>query len=137
MIKKILFNQHTIEFIKYICVSIIAVIVDFSIYSLFLTYSIFPINYAGTTSYLIGLFIAYFLLKLYVFKKSWLKKRYKIEVFLFFISGIIGATITFLTISVYQNIYQKGSYIAKFFASILSFITVYLFRKFYVFKKDI
>jgi putative flippase GtrA len=123
------------ELIKYLCVSILAVIIDFSFY--WILFTVLPISraWAGTISYLIGLVFAYVFLKIYVFKNIPSKNIHRKEIILFFISGLIGAAITYFTILLYENIISTQSHIAKITAMGLSFIIVYIFRKIYVFKE--
>ena len=133
MLRKILPKNFTNEFLKYLLVSMIAVAVDFSIYWVIFSNRILSQAYAGTLSYLLGLFIAYFLLITFVFKKS-LWKNKKIEIILFLISGLIGTSITFISIKTYQHLYLTETHLAKIIAISVSFIIVYFFRKFFIFR---
>lgn len=133
MFRKILPKNFTNEFLKYLFVSLIAVAVDYSIYWVIFSNRLLSQAYAGTVSYLLGLFVAYFLLITFVFKKSLLKNK-KIEIILFLISGLIGTSITFITITTYQHLYLAETHLAKIIAIIFSFIIVYVFRKFFIFR---
>jgi putative flippase GtrA len=134
MIKKIIENKHAEEFIKYFIVSFFAVLIDYLSYWFFFKKKLFPQIYAGSLGYLTGLIFAYFLIKRFVFKKTWLEHKKTTEVLLFFISGAIGIITTFLTIFLYQKIVLEQSHMAKIIATPTSFTIVYFFRKLYVFK---
>jgi putative flippase GtrA len=135
-IKKIGKSNNATELYRYLKVSIIALTFDYSSYWLLFTYTSLAQEWLGILSYLSGLFLAYFLLKKYVFKSTWLKKRRLQEISLFIISGMIGSLVTYLTILIYKILLNSENHLAKIIASVISFFVVYFFRKFYVFKKS-
>jgi putative flippase GtrA len=114
-------------------VSSIAVSADYSIYWIIFSNHLLSQAYAASLSYLLGLLLAYFLLITFVFKKT-RRKNKKIETILFLISGLIGTLVTFITIKTYQHLYLTEAHLAKIIAISISFIIVYCFRKFFVFR---
>jgi putative flippase GtrA len=132
--KRFIKNKHINEFIKYLIVSCLAVTFDYSAYrGLFATHA-FSKASSGTISYLIGLFLAYFLLKKYVFVGKIIDKKNHKEFLLFLVSGIVGAGTTYTTILLYEAIVSTEDHLAKILAMGLSFVIVYFFRKLLVFK---
>ena len=55
--------------------------------------------------------------------------------FAYFLGGVIGAVITALMFILLIKIGVENILIQKVIASIFSFITVFIYRNFYVFKK--
>ena len=134
IIKRFIKNKHINEFIKYLIVSCALVIIDYSAYRGIFATQVFSKALSGTISYLIGLFISYFILKKYVFVGKIIKKKNHKEFLLFLISGILGAGITYTTIRLYEAIVTNNDHLAKILAMGVSFFIVYLFRKLLVFK---
>lgn len=133
--KRLVKNKHINEFIKYLTVSFLAVIVDYSVYRFLFATQIFSRAISGTISYLTGLFLAYYLLKKYVFLNKSVRRNSHKQIFLFFISGIIGALTTFISIIGYEAMVSSDTHLAKLVAMGFSFFIVYIFRKIVVFKK--
>jgi len=69
-----------------------------------------------------------------VFADGWLRNRRIIEIMLYGLSGIIGLSLTFTSVTFYSVVIGKNIHEAKFFAIPISFIGVYAFRKYFVFK---
>jgi putative flippase GtrA len=134
IIKRFVKNKHINEFIKYLIVSCALVIIDYSAYRGIFATQVFSKASSGTISYLIGLFISYFILKKYVFVGKIIKKKTHNEFLLFLVSGILGAGITYTTIRLYEAIVTSNGHLAKILAMGVSFFIVYLFRKLLVFK---
>jgi putative flippase GtrA len=81
--------------------------------------------------------VAYFLIAGPVFKDGWLRKKKLFESGLFFVLGVLGVTLTFLTVYLYISAFGERLHSSKLIAIIVSFIGVYLFRKYIVFQQSI
>mgnify|MGYP005665644257 FL=1 len=104
---------------------------------LFLVDYFFNFNraYVAFFCYLLGTCVSFVLAKRYVFQKGWLNDKPTIEFFAYFLGGVIGAVITALMFILLIKIGVENILIQKVIASIFSFITVFIYRNFYVFKK--
>lgn len=122
-----------IQFFRYIVASLAALAVDYVFYIFLINFASLKAEIAASISYMIGLVLAYVLLKKFVFNFG-VKHRVKVERILFFLSGLIGTVTTYLVAKTSMFLYANP-FIAKGNAVLVSFIMVYLFRKFYVFKK--
>lgn len=122
-----------IQFLRYTFVSFAALAVDYVFYIFLINFTSFKAEIAASISYMIGLVLAYVLLKKFVFNFG-VKHRVKVERILFFLSGLIGTVTTYLVAKTSMFLYANP-FIAKGNAVIVSFVIVYLFRKYYVFKK--
>ena len=135
LITSIFLNGFKQQFFKYFLVSLICLVIDFSSY-LFLFYILnIDLDISATIGYVAGLIISYFLLTKYVFS-SVSRKSLKFllrRVFLFLISGTVGAISTFSVVNIVVVIFGNNVYLAKAMAVMSSFLIVFLFRKFIVF----
>ena len=135
LITSIFLNVLRWQFFKYFLVSLICLSIDFSFY-LFSFYILnIDLDISATIGYVAGLIISYFLLTKYVFS-SVSRKSLKFllrRVFLFLISGTIGAISTYSVVNIVVVIFGNNIYLAKAMAVICSFLIVFLFRKFIVF----
>jgi len=135
LITSIFLNVLRWQFFKYFLVSLICLSIDFSFY-LFLFYILnIDLDISATIGYVAGLIISYFLLTKYVFS-SVNRKSLKFllrRVFLFLISGTVGAISTYSVVNIVVVIFGNNVYLAKAMAVISSFLIVFLFRKFIVF----
>jgi len=135
LITSIFLNVLRWQFFKYFLVSLICLSIDFSFY-LFLFYILnIDLDISATIGYVAGLIISYFLLTKYVFS-SVNRKSLKFllrRVFLFLISGTVGAISTYSVVNIVVAIFGNNVYLAKAMAVMSSFLIVFLFRKFIVF----
>jgi hypothetical protein len=135
LITSIFLNGFKQQFFKYFLVSLICLAIDFSCY-LFLFYVLnIDLDISATIGYVAGLIISYFLLTKYVFS-SVSRKSLKFllrRVFLFLISGTVGAISTYSVVNIVVVIFGNNVYLAKAMAVMSSFLIVFLFRKFIVF----
>jgi putative flippase GtrA len=122
-----------IQFLRYTFVSFAALAVDYVFYIFLINFTSLKAEIAASISYMIGLVLAYVLLKKFVFNFG-VKHRVKVERILFFLSGLIGTITTYLVAKTSMFLYANP-FIAKGNAVLVSFGIVYLFRKYYVFKK--
>jgi putative flippase GtrA len=122
-----------IQFLRYTFVSFAALAVDYVFYIFLINFTSLKAEIAASISYMIGLVLAYVLLKKFVFNFG-VKHRVKVERILFYLSGLIGTITTYLVAKTSMFLYANP-FIAKGNAVLVSFGIVYLFRKYYVFKK--
>ena len=120
-------------FIKYLCVSIVCLIIDYTFYFCFYKILSIDLSLAASLGYILGLTCSYILMTQRVFKKSWLKKN--VEVLLFALSGFFGVLTTYLTVYSYNLFFGEHVHLAKLSAVIISFISVYLIRRYIIFKE--
>lgn len=121
------------QFFRYTLCSFIALLVDFLSFSLLINFRFISPELSAALSYMSGLFIAYVLLKLFVFNFN-TSHSLKTERVLFLFSGLIGTVTTFLITKV-SIVFFVNPFIAKGNAVIFSFFIVFIFRKLYVFRK--
>ena len=122
-----------IKLFKYFLASATALIFDYSCYLFLLSQNSTSPEILATISYLLGLCVAYFLMKNYVFKFE-NKINIQTEQYRFFLSGILGSICTFVSTKAFFYVYPNPE-LAKLFAVAISFIIVYIFRNRYGFKK--
>lgn len=122
-----------IQFLRYSFVSLAALTVDYIYYIILIKLFLLQVEIAASISYMVGLLLAYFLLKKFVFNFD-VRYKVKVESILFFLSGLIGTFTTYL-VAMASMFFYANPYIAKGNAALLSFFIVYLFRKLYVFKE--
>ena len=132
----ILANRQLIEFVKYVAASATALALDYLIYLAAVQYFSTGLPSAAALGYLGGLVLAYFVIGKGVFKNGWLKNKKTIEALLFLCSGLLGIAITYVTVTVFVSLFGPRLNEAKITAIICSFFSVYLFRKFCVFRKS-
>lgn len=131
MFKALIENQ----FARYIIASAIALFVDFSSYWVIVRSTNLALPIAAAMGYSVGLIVAYFLIAGPVFKDGWFRKKKFFELGLFFVSGVVGVTLTYVTVFLYVRSVGEHLHISKLIAIIVSFISVYLFRKYIVFRQ--
>jgi len=91
--------------------------------------------FAASIGYFFGLILAYFLMTKKLFKNGWFAKKKKIEFVLFFLSGLIGIFCTYTTVFLYTKILSENIHLAKISAIFISFFSVYLIRRYLIFKE--
>lgn len=126
---------HAVEFTFYFLSSTVALLVDYGSYRLLVGHHLLGLPQAAATGYAIGLIAAYFIITAKVFTDGWLRENRVAEALLFSLSGALGIALTFLTVTLYVSMIGEHVNSAKTVAVVVSFIGVYLFRKFVVFKK--
>ena len=133
-LKQFLSAQNSAEFLKYTLASFLALAIDYSCYWLLVSNNFLDLPKAAVVGYIVGLFAAYFLISGKVFKNGWLKNKKYIEVLLFFLSGLLGITLTYFVVKTVVLIFGEKINLAKLAAVMVSFFGVYLFRKKIIFK---
>jgi putative flippase GtrA len=133
-IRQLVSKGYSLEFLRYVLVSALALIVDYGCYWILASNQLLDLPKAAVVGYTVGLIIAYFLIADRVFQNGWLKDKKHIEAFLFLLSGLLGIILTYIVVKVVLLIFGERINLAKLIAVGVSFIGVYIFRKFYVFK---
>lgn len=113
--------------------SIFALLLDTSVYLVISITGLLGPENASVIGYSCGLIFAYVYMKKYVFRKYKEKNKKKIEIILFTFSGLIGVIVTYLTVYAWIRFLNESLYWSKFFAVIISFFVVYIFRRKIVF----
>lgn len=122
------------EFLKYFAASTVALVVDYATYWALAQSDLMELTGAAVMGYLTGLTVAYFLVAGKVFSDGWLKERRTYEILLFVLSGVLGIVLTYISVLLYVRILGESIHGAKLFAVVVSFVSVYLFRKLIVFR---
>ncbi len=130
-------QKQLFEFAKYFAASGSALLLDYGVYWLLANKGWLSLPNSAVIGYLAGLVLAYFLIGGRIFKNGWLKDRKLFEMMLFGLSGLLGVMITYITVNAYVSVIGQDVNQAKLVAIGLSFFSVYLFRKFFVFKSTI
>lgn len=121
--------------LKYLYISAISLIVDYSVYLVLVYSKLLSIPIASAAGYSSGMVLSYLLLITNVFTDGWLKQKRLQESILFLISGALGITLTYLTSWLVLQVAGPRVQLAKLLSVMVSFFSVYLFRKFIVFRK--
>ena len=124
------------EFTKYFAASAIALLADYATYWLVAQSHFVELANAAVIGYITGLVIAYYLISGRVFEDGWLKERRISEAILFAVSGALGIALTYGSVVLYISMLGKSIHGAKIFAIVISFVCVYLFRKWIVFRSE-
>lgn len=127
-------KKQLFEFTKYFAASGAALLIDYGVYWLLANWGWLSLPNAAVIGYLAGLILAYFLIGGRIFKYGWLRDRKIFEMMLFGLSGLLGLIITYISVKAYVSLFGQNVNQAKLVAIGFSFISVYLFRKFFVFK---
>lgn len=123
-----------LEFVKYVFVSAIALFLDYGIYFSLVGMTQLELPLAAAIGYSGGLSLAYFLMTRLVFERRWLEKNQALEMTMFLMSGALGISITYVAVAGYTFLVGPETFNAKSLAVVVSFFSVYLFRKWFVFR---
>lgn len=134
-VKRFVASQNLVEFLKYIVASALALVVDYGCYWLIVTNRFLDLPKSAVVGYIAGLVVAYYLIADKVFKDGWLKDRKRIEAALFLLSGLLGIALTYITVKVIILLFGERINLAKFSAVGVSFIGVYIARKYFIFRR--
>ncbi len=125
-----------LQFIKYFAVSLTALSIDYSTYIILINYKNIEIAEAAVIGYFVGFIFSYFLFSKVVFNVSNVNLTEKVkQIFLYLLSGFLGLAMTYVITSLSVLLIGNNIHMAKIIAVIISFIVVYLFRKYIVFKQ--
>ena len=125
------------QFVRYSLVSGVALVIDYLMYFIIINNRFLSLPIAAAVGYCTGLSIAYVLMKGRVFSGGWLSDNKGFEALLFGLSGILGVAITYISVLVYETYIGNSVIFSKILASLISFILVFLFRRFIVFRSGI
>jgi len=89
---------------------------------------------ASVFGYLFGMIVAYILIRDNVFNDGWLEDKKKLEFMLFLLSGLLGLALTYGSVRCVVYMIGERINLAKLVAVGVSFVGVYFFRKFVVFR---
>lgn len=117
----------------YTVASFVALLVDYGVYWLLAALGGMALGPAAAVGYIIGMAVSYLLLTQLVFLRRRHAGRPAYEVWLFIVSGLLGVTLTYVTVSVLSSLAGADLHRAKLAAVAVSFVAVYLFRKHVVF----
>ena len=122
------------DIVPYFLASVVALGLDFAVYMMLASGHTIPPSIAGVVGYSTGSVIQYWLSSRYVFDISIIGKSEQRLLIEFFVSGFIGVAITWGTLAVSIDWFHFGLVIANGIAVIASFSSVYLVRKWLVFR---
>ena len=121
------------EFLRYLLVSALALSLDYLAYFIILLNDTMGLPSAAVCGYVFGMLVAYFFMSNKVFRYQRPKTNKVREIILFMISGFIGIIVTYLTVWYVASVEGADAFVSKGVAVVLSFFSVYMFRKFIVF----
>lgn len=121
------------ELVAYTVASFVALLVDYGTYWLLAALWGVALGPAAAVGYVVGMAVSYLLLTQLVFLRRRHAERPAYEVWLFCLSGLLGVTLTYATVSILSNFAGADLHTAKLAAVVVSFVIVYLFRKRVVF----
>ena len=125
-----------LQFFRYIFVGGIATIVDLGILFVLTEVAHLHFLFSAAISFVAGLFVNYFLSKLFVFKNSKAKVSQIIEFLGYSAIGIAGLFITELVMYLFTNQCQIHYMISKIFATAIVLIWNYLCRKYIIYQNQ-
>ena len=128
-------GKALLRFAKYFGASAIALVVDYVVYWLLAQSTELSLPQAAALGYLAGLVAAYFLISNHIFTDGWLRERKVFEAILFASSGLFGTLITYITVKFYTILIAEDLNGAKLSAIAVSFFSVYLYRRYIVFRQ--
>jgi len=128
-------KKNFLEFAKYTLASTLALAVDYGCYWLLVINKILDIPKAAVLGYSIGLIVAYYFIADKIFQNGWLGDKKTLEIFFFSLSGLIGITLTYITVKIVILFFGERPNLAKITAIGVSFLVVYVVRKIFVFRK--
>lgn len=123
------------EFVTYVLVSGLALLVDYLVYWLTATQWGLSLPTAATFGYLTGLAFSYVLVRGRVFRDGWLRARPLVEATLYTFSGLLGLALTYGTSWTYVSLFGEHLMLAKLCALAVSFVGVYAFRAHVIFRR--
>lgn len=115
---------------KYTLISLIALLLDGALYFVGVNFiNVYP-PILASISYSVGLILAYFLLLRFVYSKANNLRTF----FLFLLSGVLGIFSTFLSSFIFLKFIYHDVYLAKICAVLFSYVVVFIYREYIVFK---
>jgi putative flippase GtrA len=126
-------QDNLIVFVQYVLVSTSALLIDLITFKYLSEKKYFAVPSNAALSYTVGLFWAYFIFIFGVFKNGKLRNQRVKEFIIFAMSGVVGVATSFAVTGSLTTIFVINAWVAKLFAVAISFISVFYFRKKYVF----
>ena len=120
-------------FLKYAIVSASALLIDLLSFKYLSGQKYFSIPTNAALSYTVGLLWAYIVFILGIFKEGKLRERRIRGFTMFTMSGLVGVMISFVVTWILTRTLFMNAWGAKLVAVAISFISVFFFRKKYVF----
>ncbi len=124
-------------FFRYLLISALSLSLDYSILLVLVQIVQNQPLPSAIFSYTLGAFFHYVLSRRFVFSPGWLKTKGSIEFGAFMLTSLFGIGITSLIILLNLKFAITNLLIAKTFAVVISFSTIYLLRKYFVFHSVI
>ncbi len=134
MVSRFARNQRLRELFAYLQVSVIATFLDIAIFTALLATAMVSGTVAGSASYLAALVLHYLIAVRFVFRPERTGKSRKRLAGEYIATGLVGVSITALTIHVLTAQFGAWAYLAKAVGIGTSFLAVYALRSFLVFK---
>jgi putative flippase GtrA len=123
------------QFFQYFLISLGCLLVDLMTYWMLLKIHLSAPN-AAVIAYVLGLLLAYQQMKKRIFKSGWLNDHRKSEFFMFLLSGVLGVAVTYLVVYFGTHVIGESASASKAAAVTLSFVSVFLFRKYLIFREQ-
>ena len=123
-----------LELLKYTAASGMALALDYSVYWLLAGPFGVSIGISAMAGYAIGMLLAYLLMTFGVFSNTDGRRRRAAEAMLFIVSGMLGLGLTYVVATTVSLLTDENLHAAKLAAVAVSFVAVYLFRRFVVFR---
>lgn len=122
------------EFFRYFFVSLVALVVDFSLYTFFIRVAGVSWFWSASIGFLVGVVVAYFLSIRFVFYERKLRGMPRVETAYFVFVGIFGLGVTQLVLWCGVDLLSQNAELSKLVAAGLTFCFNYLIRKNILFK---
>ena len=121
-------------FLRYTAISALALVLDYGVYWMLASSGRLGVGPAAALGYSCGLVLAYVLMSARLFRGGWLAGRKPAEAALFAVSGLIGVMLSFAITEAYVRLIADNLHAAKIAATLVSFVVVYAFRRYVVFR---
>ena len=127
-------DRALVTFLRYTAISAVALVLDYGVYWALASTGRLGVGLAAAVGYSCGLVLAYVLMSARLFRGGWLAGRRPAEAALFAVSGLIGVMLSYGVTEAYVGLVANNLHAAKIAATLVSFIVVYAFRKYVVFR---
>jgi len=135
MVKKIINQFFTRQFLKYVVVGLIGTFLDFSILYILVEYGHLYYLFGAVTSVAISLWASFSLNKYWTFENF--EKKYFSQFGKYILSHLLSLAISLAILTFLVEIFHLWYIFAKFFATVAAAITNFLItKKFIFFAKD-
>ena len=118
---------------RYLLVSGLALALDYASAWVFASFGLW-VPFATSLGYVVGLLLAFPMMRSFVFRTAGRKFE---RLPLYLVSGLIGVSVTYATSYIVAELFGQGFHLTKILSAGLSFVTVFLFRNFLVFRTSI